>query len=163
MVSAEKSWWGISTGKSFDIIISNPVKVLLSVSLLALFAFVDIGFAIVFLNFLLFNEAFLCINYAIAGLSAGSKRNASLFGLLGLFIYYFLYLILLYAPYIFKTLLDLPQPLYVVGYILFAIIICVYSSPVITPFARRKKELTGLQLLLYFLWWLSSSFPKKKF
>ncbi len=86
VASSEKSWWGISTGKSFDIIINNPVKVLLSVSLLGLFAFVDIGFAIVFLNFLLFNEAFLCINYAIAGLSAGSKKNASLFGILGFYL-----------------------------------------------------------------------------
>ncbi|MEI9910876.1 MAG: hypothetical protein WDO71_15115 [Bacteroidota bacterium] len=62
------------------------MKVLLSISLLAIFVFIDIGFAIVFLNFLLFNEAFLCINYAIAGLSAGSRRNATLFGVAG-FIY----------------------------------------------------------------------------
>ena len=120
VVSAEKSWWRISTGKSFDIIINNPVKVLLSISLLGLFAFVDMGFAIVFLNFQLFNEAFLCINYAIAGLSAGSKRNASLFGLLG-FIYLLSFAInLIYGPYIFRWLLDLPQLLYIAIYILFA-------------------------------------------
>jgi len=29
VTSAEKSWWSINTGKPFDIIINNPVKVLL--------------------------------------------------------------------------------------------------------------------------------------
>jgi len=59
------------------------VKVLLSVSLLGLFAFVDMGFAIVFLNFLLFNEAF-SVSLCHCRLSAGSKKNASLFGCSGL-------------------------------------------------------------------------------
>lgn len=123
MASAEKSWWGLNTGKTFDIIINNPVKVLLSISLLGLFAFTDIGFAIIFLNFLLFNEAFLCINYGIAGLSAGSKRNASLFGITG-FTYLLLFVInLVYGPHIFKFLLELPQVLYVAGYVFFAVII----------------------------------------
>src|SRR6185503_14888112 len=84
VMASGDSWWSINTEKKSDVIISNPVKVLLSISLLAVFVFIDIGFAIVFLNFILFNEAFLCINYAIAGLSAGSRRNAVLFGIFGL-------------------------------------------------------------------------------
>jgi hypothetical protein len=142
--SAEKSWWGISTGRPLDIIINNPVKVLLSVSLLGLFAFVDMGFAIVFLNFLLFNEAFLCINYAIAGLSAGSKRNASLFGLLG-FIYLLSFAInLIYGPYIFRYLLELPRLLYVAGYILFAIIISMIIVRLLHRLPKGKKLLAGV-------------------
>ena len=115
VASAGESWWGIGTGKTLDIIISNPVKILLSISLLALFAFIDIGFAIVFLNFLLFNEAFLCINYGIAGLSAGSKRNAAIFGTAGIGYLLFFVLNLLYAPYVFKFLLNMAQPMYVAG------------------------------------------------
>ncbi len=144
VTSAEKSWWSISTGRSFDIIINNPVKVLLSVSLLGLFAFVDMGFAIVFLNFLLFNEAFLCINYAIAGLSAGSKRNASLFGLLG-FIYLLLFAInLIYGPYIFRWLLELPQLSYIAMYILFAIIISIIIVRLLHRLPAGRKLLIGV-------------------
>ncbi|HMK24596.1 MAG TPA: hypothetical protein VK483_01100 [Chitinophagaceae bacterium] len=144
VTSAEKSWWNIHTGRPFDIIINNPVKVLLSVSLLGLFAFVDMGFAIVFLNFLLFNEAFLCINYAIAGLSAGSKRNASLFGLLG-FIYLLSFAInLIYGPYIFRWLLELPQLLYIAMYILFAIVISIIIVRLLHRLSAGKKLLTGI-------------------
>ncbi len=143
VASSEKCWWAISTGKSFDIIINNPVKVLLSFSLLALFAFVDIGFAIVFLNFLLFNEVFLCINYAIAGLSAGSKKNASLFGMLG-FVYLVLFACnLVFGPYIFKYLLELPQLLYLAGYIFFAIVISYTVTRLLHQKPARKKMLTG--------------------
>jgi hypothetical protein len=144
VTSAEKSWWSINTGKPFDIIINNPVKVLLSISLLGLFAFVDMGFAIVFLNFLLFNEAFLCINYAIAGLSAGSKRNASLFGLLG-FIYLLSFAInLIYGPYIFRWLLGLPQLLYIAMYILFAIVISIIIVRLLHRLSVGKKLLIGV-------------------
>ncbi len=162
VVSAEKSWWGISTGKSFDIIMNNPVKVLLSVSLLGLFAFVDIGFAIVFLNFLLFNEAFLCINYAIAGLSAGSKKNASLFGLLGVFYLLLFAGNLVFGPYIFKRLLDLPQLLYVVGYMLFAIIIAYTVVRLLHRLTARRKVMTGLAtaILLFVVAFLF--FPKER-
>src|SRR6185312_3228895 len=120
VMASGDSWWSINTEKKSDVIISNPVKVLLSISLLAIFVFIDIGFAIVFLNFLLFNEAFLCINYAIAGLSAGSLKNARLFGLFGSTYLLGFILNLIYAPYIFKWLLDLPQTLYLAGYFLFA-------------------------------------------
>ncbi|MEO6612099.1 MAG: hypothetical protein ABIT05_02750 [Chitinophagaceae bacterium] len=162
VASSEKSWWSISTGRSFDIIINNPVKVLLSVSLLALFTFVDIGFAIVFLNFLLFNEAFLCINYAIAGLSAGSKKNASLFGFLG-----FLYLgvfsaNLVYGPYIFNYLLDLPQWLYVAGYIFFAIIISYTVIRLLFRLQRRKKTGLGLASAVCLFMVAFLFFPKER-
>ena len=162
VAAVEKSWWAISTGRSFDIIFNNPVKVLLSVSLLALFAFVDIGFAIVFVNFLLFNEAFLCINYAIAGLSAGSKRNAALFGILG-FIYLIAFVInLVYGPYIFKFLLDLPRLLYLVGYILFSIIISYTIIRLLHQLPARKKMLTGFVTTIFLFTVAFLFFPKEK-
>jgi hypothetical protein len=162
VASSEKSWWGISTGRSFDIIINNPVKVLLSVSLLGLFAFVDIGFAIVFLNFLLFNEAFLCINYAIAGLSAGSKKNASLFGVFG-FIYLLLFAgNLVFGPYIFKYLLELPQLLYIAGYILFAIIISYTIVRLLHRLPIRKKILTGFVTAISLFVVAFLFFPKER-
>lgn len=162
VISSEKSWWGLNTAKSFDIIINNPVKVLLSVSLLGLFAFVDIGFAIIFLNFLLFNEAFLCINYAIAGLSAGSKKNASLFGMLG-FIYLLSFAInLVYGSYIFKYLLELPQLLYLAGYVLFAIAISYAVVRLLHKSSERKRILSGLSsaILLFAIAFLF--FPKER-
>ena len=162
VVSSEKSWWSVSTRRPFDIIINNPVKVLLSVSLLALFAFVDIGFAIIFLNFLLFNEAFLCINYAIAGLSAGSKRNARLFGVLG-FIYLLLFIInLVYGSFIFKFLLELPQLLYVAGYILFAIAISYTIVRLLYRLPTRKKVLTGFASTVFLFTIAFLFFPKEK-
>ncbi len=162
VTSAEKSWWSISTSRVFDIIINNPVKILLSVSLLALFAFVDIGFAIIFLNFLLFNEAFLCINYAIAGLSAGSRKNAGLFGMLGT-VYLLLFVInLVYGPYIFKYLLELPQLLYTGGYILFAILISYTIGRLLFRWSKRKRNLAGLAscAALFFIAFLF--FPKER-
>jgi hypothetical protein len=162
VAAAEKSWWRINTGKSLDIIISNPVKVLLSISLLAIFVFIDIGFAIVFLNFLLFNEAFLCINYAIAGLSAGSRRNATLFGTLG-FIYLLAFILnLLYAPYIFKYLLDLPQTLYVAAYIFFSIVVAYNLVRLFIYFTPRKKLLTGSAITIFFFVIALFFFPKEK-
>src|SRR5690606_33830737 len=80
-----KAWWRLSTSRRFEMLVNNPVKILLSISLLATFLFIDIGFAIVFLNFLLFHEAFLCINYGVAGLSTGSRANASWMAGLGAF------------------------------------------------------------------------------
>ena len=162
VASAEKSWWGISTSKSFDIIINNPVKVLLSVSLLGLFAFVDIGFAIVFLNFLLFNEAFLCINYAIAGLSAGSKKNASLFGMLGSGYLALFVINLVYGPYIFKYLLDLPQALYVAGYILFAIVISYAVVRLLYRLPAKKRMLAGFVTTTFLFVVAFLFFPKEK-
>ncbi|MFZ1264236.1 MAG: hypothetical protein WAT34_12080 [Chitinophagaceae bacterium] len=162
VISAEKSWWGVHTGRSFDIIINNPVKVLLSVSLLGLFAFVDIGFAIIFLNFLLFNEAFLCINYAIAGLSAGSKRNASLFGVLGL-LYGLLFAVnLVFGPYIFKYLLGLPQLLYAAGYIFFAIGISYNLVRLMHQLPVRRRTLIGLVTAVFLFAGAFLFFPKER-
>ncbi|MEI2738553.1 MAG: hypothetical protein V9F01_07195 [Chitinophagaceae bacterium] len=162
VISAEKSWWGLSTGKTFDIIINNPVKVLLSVSLLGLFAFVDIGFAIIFLNFLLFNEAFLCINYGIAGLSAGSKKNASLFGTAG-FLYLLLFVVnLVYGPHIFKYLLELPQVLYLAGYILFAIIISYTMMRLVHYFSVRRKMGIGFATAAFIFVVSFLFFPKER-
>lgn len=163
LVSAtEKSWWRINTAKVPDIIISNPVKVLLSISLLAVFVFIDIGFAIVFLNFLLFNEAFLCINYAIAGLSAGSRRNAELFGVAG-FIYLLAFILnLLYAPYIFRYLINLPPSLYFAGYIFFSIAIAGNLVRLFTHFAPRKKMLAGMVTTVFLFTIAFFFFPKER-
>ncbi|HSU29557.1 MAG TPA: hypothetical protein VLJ68_14315, partial [Chitinophagaceae bacterium] len=162
VASSEKTWWGLRTGKPLDIIISNPVKVLLSISMLAVFVFIDIGFAIVFLNFLLFNEAFLCINYSIAGYSAGSRKNAGLFGLFG-FAYLAIFLInLLYAPAILNKMLDLPQTFYIGAYILFAVIIAQNFTRLLTNFSSQKKVLTGFVAASLLLASALLFFPKDK-
>ena len=162
VTSVEKSWWSISTGKIADILINNPVKVLLSVSLLGLFAFIDIGFAIIFLNFLLFNEAFLCINYAIAGLSAGSKRNAAFFGLFGS-LYLLLFAInLVVGPYIFKYLLELPQLLYLAGYILFALCISYTVIRLLHHFPAKRKTITGFATSLFLFVIAFLFFPRER-
>ncbi|HYV54891.1 MAG TPA: hypothetical protein VE933_09945, partial [Chitinophagaceae bacterium] len=162
VVAAEKSWWGLDTANKLDLVISNPVKVLLSISMLAVFVFIDIGFAIVFLNFLLFNEAFLCTNYAIAGLSAGNRRNAVFFGTAG-FIYLLIFVLnLLYAPYIFKYLLALPQSVYLIGYIFFSVVIAYHLVRLFTHFSMRKKMLTGVASSLLFFTAAFLFFPKQK-
>jgi hypothetical protein len=162
VTSSERSWWSIHTGRTLDLVISNPVKVLLSISLLAVFVFTDIGFAIVFLNFLLFNEAFLCINYSIAGLSAGSRKNSILFGVTGS-AYLLLFVInLLYAPWIFSTLLSLPQTLYLAGYIFFAIIIAYHLLRLFNHFTRKKKLLVGSGITFLFFLMAFFFFPKEK-
>ncbi|MBL7740770.1 MAG: hypothetical protein JNK14_16240 [Chitinophagaceae bacterium] len=159
---AEKSWWRIHTGSSLDILVSNPVKVVLSISLLATFVFIDIGFAIVFLNFLLFNEAFLCINYAIAGLSAGSRRNAALFGATGMLYLLAFILNLLYAPYIFRFVLNLSQSLYLAGYIVFAIVLSYHVTRLLPHFALRRKLITGSLITVVLFIAAFLFFPKEK-
>ncbi len=162
VAAAEKSWWALSTASWANILISNPVKVLLSVSLLALFALVDIGFAIVFLNFLFFNEAFLCINYSMAGLSAGSKRNAALFAGTG-FVYIILFAVnLTYGPYIFKYLLDLPQLLYTAGYVIFSISIAYTVSRLLSRWERRKKMLVAAGMATGLFTMAFLFFPKER-
>lgn len=162
VTASGKSWWGISTGSLPDMVINNPVKVLLSVSLLALFGFIDMGFAIIFLNFLLFNEAFLCINFALGGLSAGSRKNAAVFGMLGL-AYLGLFIInLLYGPYIFKYLLELPQLLYLSGYFVFSVIIAYAITRLVPQWAKREKVRAGI-LAALFLFGLSYFFlPRER-
>lgn len=162
VVSASQSWWGIGAGRPADMIVSNPVKILLSVSLLAVFVFVDIGFAIVFINFLLFNEAFLCSNYAIAGLSAGSKKNAALFGIAGLIYLVAFVLNILYAPYIFKYLLELPQLFYIVLYALFAVSIAFIVVRLLHTVPARKRMLTGLATTVVLFCVAFFFFPKER-
>jgi hypothetical protein len=162
VVSAGESWWHVGTGNFFSIIISNPVKILLSVSLLVLFIFIDIGFAIVFLNFLVFNEAFLCINYGIAGLSAGSKKNAAFFGAMGIAYLAFFVLNLFYAPYIFKFLLNMPQYLYVAGYILFAMAISYMILRLLPQYNARKKRLIGVATAIVLFVIAFLFFPKER-
>ncbi|MEI9946043.1 MAG: hypothetical protein WDN26_17705 [Chitinophagaceae bacterium] len=162
VAAAGKSWWKIRTGKTLDVLISNPVKVLLSVSLLALFAFVDIGFAIVFLNFLLFNETFLCINYSIAGLSAGSKSNARLFGILGTIYLIAFVLNLIYAPYIFEFLLGLPQTLYAVIYILFAISIAYIILRLQGDISKARRIRMGMVIAVILFAGAFFLFPKER-
>jgi hypothetical protein len=156
------SWWTIDTSRKLDIMVSNPAKVLLSVSLLATFVFIDIGFAIVFLNFLLFNEAFLCINYAVAGLSAGSRKNASWFGMLGFGYLLAFILNLLYAPYIFQWFLDLPQSIYIVGYLFFSILVAYNLVRLFTHFRLPKKMISGFATALCLFAAAYFFFPKEK-
>lgn len=162
VTSSDKSWWSIRTGNSLDLIMNNPVKVLLSISLLALFAFVDIGFAIVFLNFLLFNEAFLCVNYGIAGLSAGSKKNASLFWTLGVFYLAAFAINLIYGPYIFKYLLELPQTLYLGGYILFSLIVSYAVFRLLHRLPAGKRTVSAFALAVFLFAAAFMFFPKEK-
>jgi hypothetical protein len=160
--SAETSWWALGTGRILDIVVSNPVKVLLSVSLLGVFVFIDIGFAIVFLNFLLFNEAFLCINYAVAGLSAGSKRNAGLFGILGSFYLLAFIINLLYVPVILNFLLELPQVIYLAGYVLVAVIIAYNLTRLFAGYSSRKKWITGSAAAVLLFMTAFFFFPKER-
>ncbi len=150
VASSEKSWWSVSTGNAAELLISNPVKVLLSLSLLGLFSFIDIGFALLFFNFLLFNEAFLCINYSIAGLSAGSRRNAFLFGAMAFFCLLLFVVNLVYGPYLFAYILEMPAIAYMAGYLLFALLIAFAAGRLLHVNKKRKKILTGLTATLLF-------------
>lgn len=149
--SAERAWWRLNTGRRLDLLISNPVKIFLSLSLLALFALVDIGFAIVFFNFLLFNEAFLCINFGIGGLSAGSKKNALFFGTLGIIYLVVFILNLLYAPYIFRFILALSDIWYTVIYAGFAIYLAFVLARLLyhLPARQRKLIVAGTAAILF--------------
>jgi len=158
VVSADKKWWDIHTGKAIDIIFNNPVKVLLSVSLLGLFAFIDMGFAIVFLNFILFNEAFLCINFAIAGLSAGSRNNAKLFAWMGGSYMLGFAINLAAGPYIFKFLLEMPPAMYWAACILFSLVVA-YA---ITRIISRNKLRIGIALSVMLSASIIFLFPQQK-
>jgi len=149
--SAERAWWRLHTGRRLDLLISNPVKIFLSLSLLALFALVDIGFAIVFFNFLLFNEAFLCVNFGIGGLSAGSKKNALFFGTLGIIYLVVFILNLLYAPYIFRFILALPDLWYTMIYAGFAIYLAFVLARLLyhLPARQRKWIVAGTAAVLF--------------
>ncbi len=162
VTTAGKSWWKLTTKSAADLLLSNPVKILLSVSLMALFAFIDIGFAIVFLNFLFFNEAFLCINYSIAGLSAGSSRNAGIFGVAGLGYMACFVLNLLYAPYIFSFLLNLSQGMYIAGYIVFAISLAYVVAKLLAHLSAKKRSIISLSTAVALFAVAFFFFPKER-
>lgn len=151
LVSAsDKSWWSINTSRVSEVIISNPVKVLLSLSLFGLFSFIDIGFALIFLNFLLFNEAFLLINYSIAGLSAGSRRNTFLFGCLSILYLLVFAVNLVYGPYIFKFVLELPQQVYLAAYLLFAWVVASSVARLLRLSPWKKRMVQAFSVVILF-------------
>jgi len=161
-VSSALSWWKLNTGKRSDILINNPVKVLLSISLLGVFSFMDIGFAIIFLNFLLFNEAFFCINYSIAGYSAGSKRNSMVFRVAAV-VYVILFAVnLTYGPYIFNFLIGLPQLYYTAGYLLFAFVLAYMITRLLFRLRKGKKALIGITTCIFLFAGASLFFPKER-
>ncbi len=162
VVPDEKTWWKIGTHKTLDLLVSNPLKILLSVSVLVLLVFIDIGFAIVFLNFLLFNEVFLCINYSIGGLSSGSRRNAVLFAGAAFAYSLFFILNLLYAPQLFRFLMQMSQPMYVVGYALFSILVSWLVARLLInqPIKRKIAYSFASAVILFFVAFFF--FPKQR-
>ena len=148
VTSAERSWWKIDTFKPFHVLVSNPVKILLSISLLGLFIFIDIGFAIVFLNFLLFNEAFLSINYSISGLSAGNSANRSVFVFSAVLYTSLFVLNLLFAPYFLGYVLQLPQIVFTIIFCFFLLVVILNMSRVLVPEMKRSRLAVLLFILL---------------
>jgi len=162
VVGQEKSWWTINTSKISEVLFNNPMKVLISLSLLALLVFIDIGFGIVFLNFLLFNETFLCINYSISGLSPGSRKNATIFGVMGM-IYLAAFLAnLLYAPYIFNFFLDAHEGIFLSLYLLGAFLIMINIARFLSPSLSKQKPLVILSGVILLFAVSFFFFPKEK-
>lgn len=150
MTDQARAWWRVSTSRRFEMLVNNPIKILLSLSLLATFVFIDIGFAIVFLNFLLFHEAFLCINYGIAGLHTGSRFNAAWMAGLGV-IYLLLFVLnLLFAPFVFQFLLSLSEIWYLAGYIVFAILIAYVINRLLFERNKKFKRIVLAAVVLFF-------------
>ncbi|MBS1622129.1 MAG: hypothetical protein JSS80_10890 [Bacteroidetes bacterium] len=148
VASAEKSWWKMDTSQLFHLLVSNPVKVLLSLSLMGVFIFIDIGFAIVFLNFLLFNEAFLNINYSISGLSAGNSTNRKVF-VISAIIYSVVFILnLLFAPYFLGYVLQLPQLIFTLIFSVFLWLVILSITRVLFPQMNYRRLLRLLVILL---------------
>jgi hypothetical protein len=162
VVPAEKAWWKIRTGNLLDITIANPVKSLLSLSLLAVFAFIDIGFAIIFLNFILFNEAFLYINYTISGLSGGSRATVRSFIIAGVLYFALFVLNLLFAAPIFNFLLELQQFYYVLGYALLALILTYTISRLLIGYSNKKRSFFYVLCPVFLFGIAFFFFPKEK-
>lgn len=148
VVSAEKSWWKIDTFRPVQILVSNPFKILLSISLLGTFIFIDIGFAIVYLNFLLFHEAFLNINYSISGLSAGNLVNRRVFIISSLLYSSLFMLNLLFTPYFLGFVLQLPQMAFTIIFSFFALVIILNIIRVLAPEMKRKRLASFLLIFL---------------
>lgn len=161
LVASGKSWWKVDTSSKMHLLISNPARLLLSLSLLMVFSLVDIGFALVFLNFLLFHESFLLINYSIAGLSAGSRNNAAFLGIAGIIFLLLFAINLLYGPILFRILLELPQWLYLLLCFGMALLISYTVSRLLNVTAARVKLISGSLLLVLFLM-AAFFFPKEK-
>jgi hypothetical protein len=157
-----ESWWRVGTGNLFDMLVNNPVKLLLSASLLALFVFIDIGFAIVFLNFLIFHEAFLCLNYSIAGLSAGSSRNARIFGVAGAFYFFVFVLNLVFAPYVFKFILEMPEFLYSVMYCIAGVTVAYVITRLSANMGGVRRRWLGVAITLAVFAGAFLFFPKQR-
>lgn len=115
LVSANtEAWWRIDTNKLISLLVSNPVKIILSLSLFITLVFIDIGLGIIFFNFLLFHEIWLCYNYAIAGSSTGRAKNARIF-LIAATIYLAGFIVnLQFLPNILNLYLKLPQQYFAV-------------------------------------------------
>ncbi len=148
VASAEKSWWKIDTFDPLHVLVSNPVKILLSLSLLGVFVFIDIGFAIVFLNFILFNEAFLNINYSISGLSAGNSVNRKIF-IFSAILYTLLFVLnLLFAPYFLGYVLQLPQIVFTVIFGIFLWMVILNLVRVLAPGMQKARRAALLFITL---------------
>ncbi|MBK6828354.1 MAG: hypothetical protein IPG86_16515 [Chitinophagaceae bacterium] len=150
LVASGKSWWKVDTSRKMHLLISNPARLLLSLSLLMVFSLVDIGFALVFLNFLLFHESFLLINYSIAGLSAGSRNNAAFLGVAGIIFLLLFAINLLYGPMLFRILLELPQWLYLLLCFGMALLISYTVSRLLNLTVAKVKLISGSLLLVLF-------------
>ncbi|MCC7402254.1 MAG: hypothetical protein IT214_12305 [Chitinophagaceae bacterium] len=148
VASSEKCWWEIDTFRPLHVLVNNPVKILLSISLLGVFVFIDIGFAIVFLNFILFNEAFLNINYSISGLSAGNSANRKIFVFSAVFYTLVFVLNLLFAPYFLSYILKLPQIIFTFLFSLFALVVILNVTRILYPGIKRRKLAVALFILL---------------
>lgn len=157
-----QAWWKLHTGKQLQVLISNPVKIILSLSLLSLLLLIDIGFAIVFFNFLLFHEAFLCINYGVAGLAAGSHRNAGWMTLVG-FLYMALFALnIFFAPYIFGFILELPPLGYLAAYVLMAWLLSYILVRMTFDWPKPRRRWLGIGSFLLLLLILIPFFPREK-
>ncbi|MBL0269294.1 MAG: hypothetical protein IPP99_11670 [Chitinophagaceae bacterium] len=161
LVASGKSWWKVDSSRKMHLLISNPARLLLSLSLLMVFSLVDIGFALVFLNFLLFHESFLLINYSIAGLSAGSRNNAGFLGFAGIIFLLLFAVNLLYGPMLFSVLLELPQWLYLLFCFGMALLISYTVGRLLNFTAVKVKIISGSLLLVLFLV-AAFFFPKEK-
>lgn len=162
VTSDEKAWWKINTSSIAHIICSNPAKSILSLTLLGTFLFIDIGFAIVFLNFILFNETFLAINYSISGLSAGNRKNATVFGVLGIIYLAGFVANLVYAPYIFSFILNLPDVAYLFLYALMAFYITTVVLRMVTSRVRKRRMMISFGLAVSVFLVAFFFFPKER-
>lgn len=157
-----KAWWRLHTGRQLQMLISNPVKIILSLSLLSFLLFIDIGFAIVFFNFLIFHEAFLCINYGVAGLAAGSSSNAVRMTLIGAGYLALFALNIFYAPYLFGFLLQMPAIGYMLAFVLMALLLSYILVRLAYDWPSGRRRWLGILSFSLLLLLLIPFFPREK-